>query len=71
MAYRKEPEDKTNKRLVCYVKGDDYNALLFLANKYDMKVAGYIRYLVEEHIKMLREEEPEEFEDDDYNDSTN
>ncbi len=57
--------------MVCYVTESDYNALQFLSAKYDMTEAGYLRYLVVEHIKMLREEEPKEFEDDDHNDSTN
>jgi len=64
MVYIKEPENKTNKRLVCYVKDDDYKALQFLADKYGYKTAAYLRYLVEEHIKQITEESPEEFEDD-------
>ncbi len=61
MVYLKEPEDKTNKRLVCYVNESDYRALQFLADKYGIKVAAYIRFLVVDHIKQLREESPDEF----------
>jgi len=60
----KEPENKTNKRLVCYVKDDDFIALQFLADKYCMKVAAYLRFLVEGHIKLMHEDHPEEFEED-------